>query len=145
MRSSKTQALRLARICGYMNLVAFYTSFVLILNIDRIGCLGMLYPLLAHDSPSLSQFNLPGRPMSDHVAVLDTRSLKPLKSRIKWLRVKNFSGNNGNGTLNLHGNDIREDPVSGKLQLLAINHRTPLDPITGVSLDLNLWEDPKRG
>ncbi|RDW62531.1 hypothetical protein BP5796_10833 [Coleophoma crateriformis] len=104
---------------------------------------GLLY-LACSDSqhrpswvPSLVQFNVSGRPMSDHVAVLDTRSDKPLKSRLQWLRVENFSGNNGDGTLNLHGIDIREDTTSGRLQLLAINHRPPLDPTTGAALDPN--------
>lgn len=51
------------------------------------------------------------------------------------MTTDNFSGNNGDGTFNLHGFDIRLDPKSDTLSLLLINHRPPINPVTGVSLD----------
>lgn len=66
--------------------------------------------------------------------VLDTRAPGTVASRIRYLTPENFSGVNGDGTLNLHGMDIVEDS-NHKLHILLINHRPPLDPITGQALD----------
>jgi len=37
--------------------------------------------------------------------------------------------------MNLHGLDVWEDENTGTLKALLINHRPPLDPITGTALD----------
>jgi len=67
--------------------------------------------------------------------VLDTRAPGRLASRIKWLRTENFAGNNGDGTLNLHGFDVWIDKNSDILRIALINHRPPFDPVTGAPLD----------
>jgi hypothetical protein len=75
--------------------------------------------------------------------VLDTRASGPVSSRLKWLVPVNFAGNNGDGSLNLHGFDVEvvgpsisADATSKPiLNLLLINHRPPLDPVTGAALD----------
>lgn len=76
--------------------------------------------------------------MKDRIAVLDTRGPGRLASRIQWLSLENFSGNNGDGTLNLHGIDIREDKHTDILRILLVNHRPPIDPNTGEALDATL-------
>jgi hypothetical protein len=73
--------------------------------------------------------------LTDRIAVLDTRGKGPLRDRIQWLSVENFSGINGDGTLNLHGLDIRPDPNTDTLHILLNNHRPPIDPVTGELLD----------
>lgn len=69
---------------------------------------------------------------------MDTRGPGRLASRIKWLSIKNFSGINGDGTLNLHGFDIRGDKHTDVLRILLINHRPPIDPVTGELLDATI-------
>lgn len=49
--------------------------------------------------------------------------------------MENFSGNNGDGTVNLHGFDIRGDRNTDTLRILLINHRPPIDPVTGAALN----------
>lgn len=72
------------------------------------------------------------------MAILDTRGSGPLASRLKLLSVENFSGINGDKTLNLHGFDIRGDKHTDILRILLINHRPPFDPITGAPLDASI-------
>lgn len=78
--------------------------------------------------------NATGRGLTDRLVVLDSRGAGPLASRIKSLTPTGFAGIGGDGTLNLHGLDIWEDPEHN-LHILLINHRPPLDPITGQALD----------
>ncbi|KAG4034208.1 hypothetical protein MFRU_003g01810 [Monilinia fructicola] len=85
--------------------------------------------------PAADRLNASGRGLTDRIAILDTRGSGSLESRLKWMTTDNFSGNNGDGTFNLHGFDIRLDPKSDTLSLLLINHRPPINPVTGVSLD----------
>lgn len=58
-----------------------------------------------------------------------------MESRLQWMKTENFSGNNGDGTFNLHGFDIRPDPETGTLRILLVNHRPPIDPLSGAPLD----------
>lgn len=51
------------------------------------------------------------------------------------MTTENFSGNNRDGTFNLHGFDIRPDPKTDTLRILLVNHRPPIDPVTGAPLD----------
>ena len=87
------------------------------------------------DKARIDKLNASGRGLHDRIAVLDTRGSGRLASRIKWLSIENFSGINGDGTLNLHGMDIREDEATGELQILLVNHRPPIDTVTGELLD----------
>jgi len=82
--------------------------------------------------------NATGRGLTDRIAVLDTRGQGRLASRIKWLTVENFSGINGDKTMNLHGFDIRADVHSDTLHILLVNHRPPQDPETGEPLDATI-------
>jgi arylesterase / paraoxonase len=49
--------------------------------------------------------------------------------------VENFAGINGDGTMNLHGFDIRHEENKNILHILLINHRPPIDPDNGQQLD----------
>lgn len=84
---------------------------------------------------SVDRLNSSARSLTDRVAVLDTRAPGPLASRLKWLSVEGFSGNKGDGTLNLHGFDIKTDKNTDTLRILLINHRPPFDSVTGEPLD----------
>ncbi|TAQ91347.1 hypothetical protein B7494_g364 [Chlorociboria aeruginascens] len=84
---------------------------------------------------SIEAFNASGRGLNDRIGVIDTRGSGSLESRLSWLKVENFPGVRGDGTLNLHGFDIRQIPDSDVLQIVLINHRPPIDPITGEDLD----------
>lgn len=76
--------------------------------------------------------------MNDRIAVLDTRGEGPLSTRLQWLSVENFSGVQGDGTLNLHGLDIRADKHTDTLRILLVNHRPSIDPVTGELLDATI-------
>jgi len=86
---------------------------------------------------SAQYLNTSARSLKDRIAILNTRGPGPLASRLQWMNVENFSGNNGDGTFNLHGFDIIPDPESGSdtLRFLLINQRPSLDPVTGISLN----------
>jgi hypothetical protein len=52
------------------------------------------------------------------------------------MTTPNFSGNHGDGALDLHGIDIRADTSNPpKLKMLIVNHRPAMDPQTGSLLD----------
>jgi arylesterase/paraoxonase len=82
----------------------------------------------------MNHLNASGRGLTDQIVILDTRGTGSLASRIRRLAPHNFSGVQGDGTLNLHGLDIWEDSKQ-KLHILLINHRPPFDPTTGQALD----------
>lgn len=118
--------------------------FIWRVRIRKAGSTGFprLFPLSHHPQLAISDIrrsvghlNATGRSFTDRIAVLDTRGSGPLASRLKWLSLENFSGINGDGTLNLHGFDIRGDKHTNILRILLINHRPPFDPITGAPLD----------
>lgn len=67
--------------------------------------------------------------------MLDTRGTGPTASRLTWLTVENFPGNNGDGTLGLHGISFLANNKSNMLRILLVNHRPPIDPVTGEFLD----------
>lgn len=87
------------------------------------------------DVHSVDFLNATGRGLFDHVVILDTRGPGRLEDRVKWLTAEDFPGINGDGTLNLHGFDVRADPNTDVLRLLLINHRPPIDPVTGEALN----------
>ena len=82
----------------------------------------------------MDHLNASGRSLTDRLVVLDARGAGSVASRIQQLTPKGFSGINGDGVLNLHGIDIREDSEQN-LHILLINHRPPFDLITGQPLD----------
>ncbi|KAH8803297.1 hypothetical protein F5884DRAFT_805042 [Xylogone sp. PMI_703] len=85
--------------------------------------------------PAIDSLNASGRSLTDKMAVLDTRGKGSIASRLKWIDMENFSGINGDGTITMHGIDVREIPNSNKLKILLVNHRPPVDPATGEFLD----------
>lgn len=85
--------------------------------------------------PAIDRLNASGRGLTDRIAILDTRGTGRLASRIKWITPENFPGVNGDATLNLHGLDIRADKHTDMLRILLVNHRPPVDPVTGEYLD----------
>jgi arylesterase/paraoxonase len=94
------------------------------------------YP--ATNNNSVGSLNASARGLTDRIAFLDTRGPGRLASRVKWLSVENFSGINGDGTLNLHGFDVRGDRNTDTLRIILINHRPPVDPVTGEALDATM-------
>lgn len=86
----------------------------------------------------INNLNATGRGTKDRIAVLDTRGAGRLASRIQWLSIENFSGTNGDGILNLHGLDIREDKHTDVLRILLVNHRPSINAQTGEVLDATL-------
>ncbi|KAG9228325.1 hypothetical protein BJ875DRAFT_250164 [Amylocarpus encephaloides] len=85
--------------------------------------------------PAIGHLNASGRGLKDRIAVLDTRGPGRLAARIQWLSIENFSGINGDATLNLQGFDIRADKHTNTLRILLINHRPPISETTGELLD----------
>lgn len=67
--------------------------------------------------------------------MLDIRGTGPAASRLTWLSVENFPGNNGDGALGLHGISFLANNKSNMLRILLVNHRPPIDPVTGELLD----------
>jgi arylesterase/paraoxonase len=86
----------------------------------------------------INHLNASGRALTDRIAILDTRSKGRLASRIKWITLENFAGVNGEAILDLHGLDIRADKHTDMLRILLVNHRPPVDPITGEYLDASV-------
>jgi arylesterase / paraoxonase len=125
-----------------MSELDFYTWPVLIPKVERSGFRRLLIPPFARypvtDTNRVDHLNASARGLTDRIAVLDTRGPGRLASRIKWLSVENFSGVNGDGTLNLHGFDIRGDRNTDVLRIILINHRPPIDPVTGEALDATI-------
>ena len=87
------------------------------------------------DFHSVDFLNATGRSLLDRIITIDTRRPGRLEDRVKWITAENFSGINGDGTINLHGFDIRSEPNTNILRLLLINHRPPINPATGEALD----------
>jgi arylesterase/paraoxonase len=114
--------------CRAQTLVAACTGF------QRRPPLTANLPELKLTDFRMDHLNASGRGLTDRIVILDTRGTGPLASRIRPLTPQDFSGVNGDGTLNLHGLDIWEDS-DHKLHILLINHRPPFDPITGQPLD----------
>ena len=67
--------------------------------------------------------------------MLDTRGEGPAASRLTWLSVENFPGNNGDGAFNLQGVSFLANNKSKMLRILLVNNRPPFDPVTGEALD----------
>ncbi|KAI9651321.1 hypothetical protein NHQ30_001360 [Ciborinia camelliae] len=91
---------------------------------------GMLYMACSDNRgraewfPSLNRLNASGRSLSDRIAVLDIRGSGPIKERLTWLHTQNFEGISNDGTLNLHGFDIRVDSKNMKeLHIILVNDR----------------------
>jgi arylesterase/paraoxonase len=127
------------RICGCMRRLGISTWLAQTLGRAWSGC-PRLTPFTSVLRPSINissidHLNATGRGVADRIAVLATRASGRLASRIHWLSIENFPGTNGDGLLNLHGMDIRADDNTGVLRILLVNHRPPIDPITGEGLD----------
>lgn len=87
---------------------------------------------------SVDYLNATGRGLLDRLVILDTRGTGRIEDRVTWITASDFPGINGDGTFNLHGLDIREDPHTDVLRILLINHRPPFDSVTGEPLDPKL-------
>lgn len=75
---------------------------------------------------------------NDYLAVLDTANTTGShSSRTKKLKLNGFHGLNGEASLTVHGMGTWQDPHSDILRLFIVNHRPPLDALTGaVSFEL---------
>jgi arylesterase/paraoxonase len=89
------------------------------------------------DNCSVDHFNTSARSLTDRIAILDSRGSGPIASRLEFMTLKNFSGNNGDGTINLHGISMHES-ADGTLSILLNNHRPSIDPETGAEYDAKL-------
>lgn len=81
-------------------------------------------------SPAGNSFNLSARSRTDHIAVLDIDN--PGSDGLYGLRELEIRGDYP-GDLDVHGFDARR--VGNSLRFWLINHRPPIDHITGESLD----------
>ena len=73
--------------------------------------------------------------MKDRIVMLDTRGTGPVTSRVEYLTVEDFPGNNGDGTFNLLGISFLTDRYTDTLRILLVNDRPSLDPETNERLD----------
>lgn len=72
---------------------------------------------------------------NDYLAVLDTANQTGSHtSRTKKLKLKGFHGLAGEGSLTVHGMGTWQDPSSDRLRLFVVNHRPPVDAVTGAIL-----------
>lgn len=67
--------------------------------------------------------------------MLDTRGSGAIESRLKWLTLENFSGVNGDGTINLLGMSFLADKFTDTLRILLVNDRPSVNRATGELLD----------
>jgi arylesterase / paraoxonase len=124
-----------------MSLRVIYTWPVLIARAVLNGLLRLSPSQLLNSTTNIcriDRLNASARGLTDRIAILDTRGPGRLASRIRWISVENFSGIKGDKTLNLHGFDVRGDKNTDTLRILLINHRPPIDPITGELLDATI-------
>lgn len=91
--------------------------------------------LLTKCENRIDTLNATGRSLTDRMAVLDTRGTGPIESRLKWIEMEDFSGINGDGSITMHGLDVRPLANSDKVRVLLVNHRPSVDPVTGEYLD----------
>jgi arylesterase/paraoxonase len=83
----------------------------------------------------MTRLNNSGRSKTDHFSVLslDTPGADGLHN-LRTLKTSGYSGTRGDNVLDLHGFDV--DVIGGNaLRLWAVNHRPPLDPVTGSEVD----------
>ncbi|CAO1624842.1 unnamed protein product [Sympodiomycopsis kandeliae] len=84
--------------------------------------------------PCNDHWDVLSRSGRDYLAVLDTASGIDGRSntaRTKVLQLKGFHGLNGEGSLTVHGMGTWKDPHSNMLRLFIVNHRPPVDALTG--------------
>ena len=88
----------------------------------------------------VSRYNASGRRATDHFVAMDIS--KPVGSSFDYrvLPMRDFSGNNGDGTIDLVGisgvalggsGASSSPPLSPSFRIWAVNHRPPLDAATG--------------
>ncbi len=96
---------------------------------------GLLYAACAEPNsrvnwlPAGYHLNTAKRPLDDAIYVLDTRGEGPYSSRLTKLKTPGFSGNNGDGTFNLHGINgivVKGSGSSATIRLFINNHRPTL-------------------
>ncbi|KAJ5997442.1 hypothetical protein N7499_006162 [Penicillium canescens] len=80
-------------------------------------------------SPAGDHYNISARSRTDHIAVLDID--QPGLNGLYGLRQLQIGGYHDD--LDLHGFDVRN--IEGRLRFWLINHRPPVDPVTGEFLD----------
>ncbi|KAJ5165782.1 calcium-dependent phosphotriesterase [Penicillium capsulatum] len=80
-------------------------------------------------SPGGNLFNISARSRTDHIAVIDVD--QPGSDGLYGLRQLKIGGYQDD--LDLHGFDVRK--IDGRLRFWLINHRPPVDHVTGEYLD----------
>jgi hypothetical protein len=84
-------------------------------------------------SPGGNLYNISARSRTDHIAVLDID--QPGSDGLYGLRQLQIGGYHDD--LDLHGLDVRN--IEGRLRFWLINHRPPVDPVTGEFLDASTF------
>lgn len=84
---------------------------------------------------SIARFNVSGRGMNDHVVAMKIDSPKWNSYEYRILKTPDFSGINGDGTLNLLGMTGETMPKDGAIRLWFVNARPSVDPRSGELLD----------
>lgn len=84
----------------------------------------------------MDHLNASGRGLNDRMAIVDTRASGPISERLKWMKMVNFDGINGDGTIGIQGFDVQvQNGNPETLRMLLVNNRPPIDPTTGTLLD----------
>ncbi|KAK2058938.1 hypothetical protein LY76DRAFT_616119 [Colletotrichum caudatum] len=85
--------------------------------------------------PNAAHFNASGRSTRDAIVALEIDSPKDDAFEIRTLSTPGFSGTVGDGLLQLVGLTGIDSPKGDKVQLLLVNNRPFVDPVTGELLD----------
>ncbi|GKT89663.1 serum paraoxonase arylesterase [Colletotrichum tofieldiae] len=85
--------------------------------------------------PNANNFNASGRSTRDAVVALDIDSPKGGAFEFRTLSTPGFSGTAGDGLLQLVGLTGIDSPEGDKVELLLVNNRPSVDPVTGEFLD----------
>lgn len=85
--------------------------------------------------PATDHLDVTGRPNTDYVAILDTKSTAPISQRLVKVKPTSYTG-----TLNLHGISVYEMPAKSAelkptLRIFLNNHRPPIDPQSKTVMD----------
>ncbi|KAK2042979.1 calcium-dependent phosphotriesterase [Colletotrichum somersetense] len=85
--------------------------------------------------PNAAHFNASGRSTRDAIVALDIDSPMGDTFEIRTLSTPGFSGTAGDGLLQLVGLTGIDSPEGDMIQLLLVNNRPSVDPVTGELLD----------
>ena len=84
---------------------------------------------------SVAHFNLTARSTMDAIVALDIDKPNGDSFDLRVLKTPGFAGTAGDGLLDLVGFTGVDHPETGRVELLVINNRPAVDPVTGTYAD----------